>query len=569
MKYRKWMLGLLVIILSLPLFSVGIRAAGVQITIELDGEALVSDVPPYITTKNVTMVPVSVISKGLRAGVEWNQNSKTATIKQGDTVIKLTSGQKYALVNGTAVTLESTVEVKQGRVMVPLRFVSEQLGLQVVWDQATKHISLYTGAEPPQSSGPQQPTPSTAPTSTPAPTATPIPTVTPTTTPTPTSTPAVPTVPLPGAGVNKAMKGAWISSVFNLDWPSVSSAGKIDKQKQEFDNLLDKLKAVGFNAVFVQVRPSGDSLYPSTLVPWSKVLTGTQGKDPGYDPLAYMVSAAHARGMQFHAWFNPFRATTDASTTGLASNHVAKAHPEWIVNAGGKLYINPGIPEARQHIIDTVMEVVNGYDIDGVHLDDYFYPSNTTFADDGTFKTYNAKGITSKDDWRRDNINEFVRQLGSQIHSAKPAVSYGISPFGVWRNIKMDSTGSDTTAGVTAYDSMYADVRTWVKQGWIDYVAPQIYWSLSFNAARYDKLVDWWVNEVANTKVKLYIGLAAYKVGASDQSAEWQSGQQIINQLKYNEKYNEVAGSIMFRANDIVVRDPFGLSSLLTFYFKP
>lgn len=567
MNYRKWMLGILVLVLCLPMITTGARAAGLQITIELDGEALSTDVPPYITPTNVTMVPISTISKGLKAGVDWNQNSKTATITQGDTELKLTSGLKTALVNGSAVGLDTSVQIKQGRVMVPLRFVSEQLGLQVVWDQVNKHISLYSGAEPPQST---DPTGTPKPANSPSPAVTPTPTPSPTSSPavTPTPTPTVPPVGLPGSGSPKAMKGVWISSVFNLDWPSAASMGKADKQKQDFDALLDKLKAVGFNAVFVQVRPSADSLYPSALVPWSKVLTGTQGKDPGYDPLAYMVNSAHARGMQFHAWFNPFRATTDGSTTGLASNHVAKAHPDWIVNAGGKLYINPGIPEARQHIIDTVMEVVNGYNIDGVHLDDYFYPSNTAFADDATFKTYNPKGIVSKNDWRRDNINEFVRQLGVQIHGAKPSVSYGISPFGVWRNIKMDSTGSDTTAGVTAYDDMFADVRTWVKQGWIDYVAPQIYWSLSFNAARYDKLVDWWVNEVSGTNVKLYIGMAAYKVGASDQSAEWQSGQQIINQLKYNEKYNNVAGSIMFRANDIVVRDPFGLSSLLTFYFK-
>ncbi|WP_339319690.1 family 10 glycosylhydrolase [Paenibacillus sp. FSL R10-2734] len=546
MNYRKWMLSLLVLMLFLPLWSPGARAAAVQITIELDGEALASDVPPYITASNVTMVPISVISKGLNAGVVWNQSSKTVTITQGDTEIKLTSGQKNALVNNASVGLDTSVQIKQGRVMVPIRFVSEQLGLQVLWDQVNKHISLFSNTEPPQSVDPEKPTTPTVPT-----------------------VPTVPTIPTtPGGSTSKEMKGAWISTVFNLDWPSVSSAGNEAKQKQEFDNLLDKLKAVGFNAVFVQVRPSADSLYPSTLVPWSKVLTGTQGKNPGYDPLSYMVSAAHSRGMQFHAWFNPFRATTDASTSVLASNHVVKAHPEWIVDAGGKKYINPGIPEARQHIIDTVMEVVKGYDIDGVHLDDYFYPSNVSFADDAAFKTYNTKNLSTKADWRRDNINEFVRQLGEQIHKVKPKVSYGISPFGVWRNIKSDSTGSDTSAGVTAYDSMYADVRTWIKQGWIDYVAPQIYWSLSFSTARYDKLVDWWVKEVENTNVKLYIGLGAYKVGASDQKAEWQSGDQIINQLKYNEKYEEVAGSIMFRANDVVVRNPFGLSSLLTFYFQ-
>lgn len=541
MNYRKWIVGVLVLMLCLPVWSSDARAAAVQITIELDGTPLSSDVPPYITAANVTMVPVGVVSKGLGAAVEWNQSSRTATISKGGTVLKLTNGKKTALVNNASVSLSASVEIKQGRVLVPLRFVSEQLGLQVVWNQAAKHIALYSNAGISVPSAPAEPT---------------------------VPTPAVPSVPsLPGA-TGKAMKGAWISTVFNLDWPSTASANNAAKQKQEFDALLDKLQATGFNAVFVQVRPSADSLYTSQLVPWSKVLTGTQGNAPGYDPLEYMVSAAHQRGMQIHAWFNPFRANTDATTTTLAANHVAKLHPEWIVQADSKLYINPGIPEARQHIIDTVMEVVRGYDIDGVHLDDYFYPSNVTFADDAAFKAYNSKAIVSKADWRRDNINEFIRQLGQEIHTLKPAVSFGVSPFGVWRNKKVDSSGSDTTAGVTAYDDMYADTRTWIQNGWIDYIAPQIYWSLSFSAARYDKLVDWWVNEVKGTGVKLYIGQAAYKVGDTSQSAEWQSGEQIINQLKYNENYTEVAGSIMFRANDIVVRDPYGLSSLLAFYFK-
>ncbi|MDT3427453.1 uncharacterized lipoprotein YddW (UPF0748 family) [Paenibacillus forsythiae] len=551
MKLKNGFIGMLIILLCVPLMSSGAaRAASAVITLELDGRTLESDVPPFITSRNVTMVPLRVISKGLGAQVEWNQSSKTVTIIKGGNELKLTNGKKTAVVNGTSVSLDNPVLSRQGRIMVPIRFVAENLGLQVVWNKAAKLISLYTGAEPPQASDPEEPQlPS-------------VPVV---------PKPTVPTVPdIPGAG-SKAMKGVWISSVYNLDWPSASSIGKIDQQKEEFSHLLDSLKAIGFNAVFVQVRPSGDSLYPSSLVPWSKVLTGTQGKDPGYDPLQFMIDAAHDRGMQFHAWFNPFRATTDASDkslAALAANHVAKAHPEWVVKADGKLYINPGIPEARQSIIDTVLEVVKGYAIDGVHLDDYFYPSGVTFDDDNAFKAYNAGGIASKADWRRDNINNFVRELGEQIHALKPEVSYGISPFGVWRNIKLDSTGSDTTAGVSAYDDMYADVRTWIKQGWIDYVAPQVYWSLSYNTARYDKLVEWWVNEVRNTGVKLYIGQAAYKVGAANQSAEWQSGEQIISQLKFNENYVEVEGSIMFRAYDIVVRNPSNLSGLLTFYFK-
>lgn len=542
MKRKSWIIGLLLIVLMLPFVQPGAaHSAAASITLELDGSTLASEVPPYLNAKNVTMVPLGVISKGLKAGVQWNQSTKTVTVTKGEDELKLTSGKSSAQVNGASVALDSSVLIRQGRVMVPIRFVAEQLGLQVVWNKAEQLISLYTLAEAPQVTTPVTPSVPTVPS---------------------VPSPSVPTIP----GAGKAMKGVWISTVFNLDWPSASSAGKADKQKQEFTVLLDKLQAIGFNAVFVQVRPSGDSLYPSALVPWSKVLSGTQGKDPGYDPLAFMIEEAHKRGMQFHAWFNPFRATTDGNTAQLASSHIVKAHPEWVVQADNKYYINPGIPEARQSIIDTVLEVVKGYDIDGVHLDDYFYPSSS-FPDDSTYKAYNAKGIASVADWRRDNINDFVQQLGAQIHAVKPAVSYGISPFGVWRNSSKDSTGSDTKAGVSAYDDMYADVRTWVQQGWIDYVAPQIYWSLSFNTARYDKLVDWWVNEVKGTGVKLYIGQAAYKVGAADQSAEWQSGQQIINQLKYNETYSEVQGSIMFRANDITVRNPGDLTSLLTFYF--
>ncbi|MBW7460751.1 family 10 glycosylhydrolase, partial [Paenibacillus sepulcri] len=213
-------------------------------------------------------------------------------------------------------------------------------------------------------------------------------------------------------GIGAGLRGAWVSTVFNLDWPSTGSFGNKTKQQDEFIKLLDDLQGMGMNAVFVQVRPAGDALYPSTLVPWSAFLTGTSGKAPDYDPLAFMIGETHKRGMEFHAWFNPFRATTDTKTDKLAVNHVVKQHPEWIVKSGSMFYINPGIPEARQHIIDTIMEVVHQYDVDGIHLDDYFYPSGGTFGDDVTFRTYNSKNLATLADWRRDNINEFVRQLG-------------------------------------------------------------------------------------------------------------------------------------------------------------
>lgn len=530
MKLRKGLILLLIFVLGLQTSGLTAQAASQkEIVIYLDGQRLESDVSPYILPKvNVTMVPLRVISEGLGASVLWSQATRTVTIKKSDSVITMTSGRQQATVDSTVVDLDASVELKQGRVMVPIRFVSENLGIQVTWNQSEQTINLATGNAP-------NPTP---------------------------VTPAEPG----GTGTTPntdEMRGAWISTV-NGDWPSSGAKGNVEKQKLEFIQQLDTLKDMGINAVFVQVRANGDAIYPSGLVPWNSVLTGTQGKDPGYDPLAFMIEEAHKRGLEFHAWFNPFRATNSATTTGLAANHVSKLHPDWIVNASGKLYINPGIPEARQHIIDSIMEVVNQYDIDGVHLDDYFYPSNVTFNDDAAFKAYNTLNTSDRAEWRRDNINQFVKQLGESIHKVKAGVQYGISPFGVWRNKSVDMTGSDTKAGVTAYDSMNADVRTWIKQDWIDYVAPQVYWSMTLSAARYDKVVDWWANEVANTDVKLYIGHSPYKLGTPE--IGWQTSQEIIDQLIYNEKYDTVKGDIFF-SSQYLTKNPLGLIAKLKAYY--
>ncbi|MBP1992150.1 family 10 glycosylhydrolase [Paenibacillus eucommiae] len=537
MKFRKCLTLLLLFVLCMQMMAIPANAASTPtIRIYLDGKQIQSDVPPYMIPKGVTLVPVRVVSEAIGAEVTWLEKTKTVNIKKSDTAITLTVNKKAASVNGSLIELEEAAQMKQGRVMVPLRFVSEQLGLLVGWNQQEQKITLQSEK----------------------------------------ITPPVVTIPgngnegnggNPGNAGNEgsSLKGAWVSSVYNLDWPSSSSYGKKEVQQQEYVKLLDDLQSMGMNAVFVQVRPSADALYPSQLVPWSKFLTGTQGKEPGYDPLAFMVEETHKRGMSFHAWFNPFRATNDANTDKLASNHVVNEHPDWIVTADNKMYINPGIPEARQHIIDTVMEVVNNYNIDGVHLDDYFYPSSGYFKDDDTFIANNSKKIVSKGDWRRDNINQFVQQLGQSIHSVKPQVQFGISPFGVWRNKAVDKTGSDTKAGVTAYDSMYADVRTWIKQEWIDYVTPQIYWSLSFTAARYDTLVDWWVNEVGGTKVKLYIGHSPYKLGTKESG--WHSSEEIINQLLYNTRHAAVEGDVFFSAKDLR-KNPLGLVQALQAYYR-
>ncbi|WP_139990791.1 family 10 glycosylhydrolase [Paenibacillus paridis] len=541
MKLGKWTIALLFTAMCLMVAApVSQAAQATAIQIIMNGKTIESEVSPYIIPKvNVTMVPLRIISEELGASVDWNSPKQLVTIKgsEGKT-ISMNSGSISAEVNGESIRLDASVEVKAGRAMVPLRFVSEQLGLTVDWNQIDKKITLTSktvtdppdgGTVPPEPSLPTQPDPD----------------------------------PMPEAGTK--LRGAWVSTVYNLDWPSQSSYQNAVKQMGEYISLLDELQAMGMNAVFVQVRPASDALYPSKLVPWSKYLSGVQGLAPTYDPLAFMIEETHKRKMEFHAWFNPFRASVDTKIDQLAANHVAKQQPDWIVNAGGKLYINPGIPQARQHIIDTIMEVVNGYDIDGVHLDDYFYPSNVDFADDAAFKSYNAGSIKTKADWRRSNINAFVRQLGETIHKAKPQAEYGISPFGVWRNKSVDSTGSDTKAGVTAYDNMYADVRTWIQNGWIDYVTPQIYWSLSFTAARYDKLVDWWAQEVKGTGVDLYIGHSPYKLGTKE--AGWDSSKELINQLEYNKKYQEVKGDVFFSAKDLR-KNTLGIKDALRTYYS-
>lgn len=537
MKFlRAWMIPLLILMLIWPGGSAKAES-GNQITIFLDGTILQSDTPPYVKAKeNVTMVPLRIISENLGAHVTWSSTAKSATIQKAEHELILVMGSKTARVDGHDIALDVSVENVNGRTMVPLRFVSEQLGVSVVWNAAAKSITLTT-QNGDTTVLPPQPGSGTG-------------TVTP-----------------PSA--DQEMRGVWISSVSNLDWPSKASYGQIEKQKQEYIQLLDEVEAMGINAVFVQVRPSADSLYPSKLVPWSTFLTGTAGKDPGYDPLAFMIEETHRRGMQFHAWFNPYRASTGSDASKLPANHVANAHKDWIVTFGGKMYINPGIPAARSHIIEAIMEVVNGYDIDGVHLDDYFYPTGETakskFNDDATFKLYNPNKISDKGDWRRSNINSFVQELGEAIDQVKPNVAYGISPFGVWRNKSSDLTGSDTKASITAYDSTYADVRAWIKQEWIDYVVPQIYWSMSRQEVRYDILATWWANEVRGTQVKLYIGHAPYKLATPE--IGWDSAGEIISQLEFNRSNSAISGSIFFSAKDLR-RNPLGIIQLLTDYYR-
>jgi uncharacterized lipoprotein YddW (UPF0748 family) len=333
------------------------------------------------------------------------------------------------------------------------------------------------------------------------------------------------------------MRAAWIATVSNTDWPSKPGLSAAEQQR-EYRAILDNAVRLRLNTVVVQVRPTADALWPSRFEPWSQWLTGTQGKDPGYDPLAFLVREAHARGLAFHAWFNPFRVSKQADPAQLAASHPARVHPDWVFRYGGGLYYNPGLPEVREFVTDAVMDAVERYDVDAVHFDDYFYPypvAGEPIPDGGV-----------SGDQRRANIDQFVKGMAARIHAAKPGVKFGISPFGIWRNRADDKRGS-ATSGITSYDTTYADTYTWIKNRWIDYVVPQVYWETGHPTADYATLVPWWAGAVAGTGVDLYIGQAAYKVGSSP---AWDDGE-LAEHLALNRGHPAVHGDVFFSAKSL------------------
>ncbi|MFD0869581.1 family 10 glycosylhydrolase [Paenibacillus residui] len=349
----------------------------------------------------------------------------------------------------------------------------------------------------------------------------------------------------------RELRAAWISTVERIDWPKSNDP---EQQKQDFIDLLDFHQSLGMNAVVVQVKPTADAFYSSELAPWSHWITGVQGKDPGYDPLAFMIEEAHKRNLEFHAWFNPYRISMNTDMDKLVENHPARQNPDWVMSYGGKLYYDPGVPEAIQYITDSVMEVVKKYDVDGVHFDDYFYPNRFDgegFPDQATYDKYGKDYPGDINAWRRHNVDTLIYNLSREIKKEKNYVKFGISPFGVWRNKSVDPDGSNTNAGQPSYDNLHADIRKWVIGGWIDYVAPQIYWSFGFAPAAYEILVDWWSEliEEHNANTHLYIGHADYKVGSD---ANFTDPYEIPNQLIYNLNYEQVKGSIHFTTRDLI-----------------
>ncbi|WP_344237305.1 glycoside hydrolase family 10 protein [Kribbella hippodromi] len=369
----------------------------------------------------------------------------------------------------------------------------------------------------------------------------------------------------------RQFRASWVSSVVNIDWPSKTGLSAA-QQQAELIGWLDDAVRQRHNAVVLQVRPTADAFWPSKVEPWSQYLTGRQGGDPGYDPLAFAVAEAHKRNLELHAWFNPYRLSMGTDLNALVPTHPARQHPDWVVKYGGKLYYNPGIPAARKLVEDAIMDAVANYDIDGVHFDDYFYPypvAGQTFDDAATFAQYND-GYTNLQDWRRHNIDLLISELSQKMHALKPWIKFGISPFAVWRNKATDPEGTDTTAGVQTYDDLAADTRKWVREEWIDYIVPQVYWARGFAPADYDKIVPWWAEQVRGTHVHLYIGEATYKVGTSTQSPGWSVPTELSDHLALDSTIPEVKGNIYFSAKDVRA-DRLGATSLVnsTWYSKP
>lgn len=359
-------------------------------------------------------------------------------------------------------------------------------------------------------------------------------------------------VAAPNVNADVEMRGIWVSTVINLDYPAAPTASEQELKKQA-DEILDNAAALGFNTVFLQVRPCADAFYQSDLYPWSIYLTGTQGEAPenDFDPLAYWVAGAHQRGLELHAWINPYRVTRAAAEWDkLAADNPAKMHPEWVVKYKDNYYFDPGIPAVRQLVIDGVEELLENYAVDGIHMDDYFYPG-TDFDDAATYAKYGA-GFADIGDWRRDNVNQLVQGLHKFMEKNAPKADFGISPAGIWASKTLNPAGSNTTSTYSSYYNMYADTKLWVEEGWLDYIAPQIYWERGHKTADFTALLDWWCDVTSSTGVKLYIGLADYKTleaKASDNA--WFDGKEIAAQMAACAANEQVAGTIHFRYGSV------------------
>jgi uncharacterized lipoprotein YddW (UPF0748 family) len=340
---------------------------------------------------------------------------------------------------------------------------------------------------------------------------------------------------------------------------------------EDLCGILDSLSEMGLNTIILQVRPTADALYKSDLEPLSHWLTGKQGEWAGqlpYDPLQFAVDEAHRRHMDVHVWLNPYRVTQGAMTReSLHRSHVINRHPEWFLRYNGQWYFNPGLDSTRVWICRVVADLVRRYDIQGVHMDDYFYPypvQGQVFPDEATFRKY-PRGFQDLGDWRRNNTNMVIRELHDTIKAIKPEVQFGISPFGVWRNYSEDTLGSHTKA-LTNYDKLYADIRLWMQEGWIDYVVPQLYWEIGHRLADYEHLCHWWAENRFHTR--LYIGMAPYRIGRKGEAAAWQNGNEIVRQMHLNRTIPGIEGEVFYSTRPLL-RNPRHLCDSIKQFYAP
>ncbi|MEM9141988.1 MAG: family 10 glycosylhydrolase [Bacteroidota bacterium] len=366
----------------------------------------------------------------------------------------------------------------------------------------------------------------------------------------------------------REFRGFWVATVVNIDWPK-KGTDPLEKQKQDYLDILGFYQDLNFNAAIVQVRTAGDAFYPSRYAPWSRFLTGTEGEAPteSGEMLEWMIQETHKRGMEFHAWVNPYRATFDLKTEILSPMHDFFLHPEWMVPYGKKYYYNPGLPEVRNRLVSVIDELVRKYPIDAIHFDDYFYPykiKGEQFRDSSTYRAHALPG-QSRDDWRRANVDSLVKQVHHSVASEKPWVQFGISPFGVWRNKDKDPKGSDTQAGQTNYDDLYANPLVWMEEGWLDYIVPQVYWSMDLEAASHKKVMEWWGGLPYPTN--LYIGNGPYKI-RNNSDAAWQRKKELPDQLKLARKTKTVQGNVFFSAKSLKDNNPDVVAHLQKKFYK-
>jgi uncharacterized lipoprotein YddW (UPF0748 family) len=354
----------------------------------------------------------------------------------------------------------------------------------------------------------------------------------------------------------REFRGAWIATVTNIDWPTKGAS--TSSQKQSLITLLDNLKAVNINAVMFQVRPECDALYQSSIEPWSFWLTGTQGQvpNPFYDPLQFAIEETHKRGMELHAWFNPYRVERSVGNYRTASNHISKTHSEWTITKGTVKILDPGLPQVRNYVLSVIMDVVNRYDVDGIHFDDYFYLDGMGTEDEKTFETYG--GLISVADWRRNNVNTLVQMISNSIKAVKPYVKWGISPRGIWRpGYPAGITGNDN------YNGIYCDATAWLQSQTVDYINPQLYWAFG-GGQDYGKLMPWWADSAGAHNRHMYVGHAVYRINSGTGPF---NASEIPKQIRLNRTDKDCQGSVLYNTNT-TLSNPLGFYDSLKVLYK-